>query len=78
MPLEVFFSDEKTGFQICAVLDYPIKTILFESSHNFKALVDTISRISSRLLELNIAHIMLVSGHGRKIYLFLKVKSLKF
>lgn len=30
MPLEVFFSDEKSGIWICAVLDDPIKTLLWE------------------------------------------------
>ncbi|KAK4744199.1 hypothetical protein SAY87_010511 [Trapa incisa] len=72
MPVEVFFRDEKTGIQICDVLDYPIKTILFESRHNLRALVDTISQVSSKLLELKITYSILVSDHGRKIYMFLQ------
>ncbi|XP_031405882.1 GDP-L-galactose phosphorylase 1-like isoform X2 [Punica granatum] len=72
MPLETFFTDEQTGIRICAVLDYPIKTLLFESNHNFKALVDIVSRISSQLLELNITYNILVSDRGRKIYMLLQ------
>ncbi|XP_031249525.1 GDP-L-galactose phosphorylase 2-like isoform X1 [Pistacia vera] len=70
MHVDTFFSDGQKGIRISTVTDYPIKTLLFEHTCNIKIMVELISEICSHLQEKNIPHNLLISDHGKKIFLF--------
>ncbi|KAL5977375.1 hypothetical protein ACLOJK_021721 [Asimina triloba] len=68
---------QERGIQICEVADYPVKALLFSSSHNSKALVDAVSEICSYLQDQSIPFNLLISDCGMKIFLFPKVMLLQ-
>lgn len=73
--VDTFFSDGQRGIYISTLIDYPIKTILFEYTYNNRIIMmEAISEICSSLQEKNISHNLLISDCGKKIFLFLQVK----
>ncbi|XP_024047068.1 GDP-L-galactose phosphorylase 1 isoform X2 [Citrus clementina] len=73
MPIDTFFSDGQRGIYISTLIDYPIKTILFEYTHNNRIIMmEAISEICSSLREKNISYNLLISDCGKRIFLFLQ------
>lgn len=64
-----------TDTQICEVMDYPLKTLVFMSK-NLKSLVALVTKICSTLHSQNTAFNLLITDCGTKIYLFPQVKCL--
>ncbi|XP_020093016.1 GDP-L-galactose phosphorylase 1-like isoform X2 [Ananas comosus] len=63
-----------TDTQICEVMDYPLKTLVFMSK-NLKSLVALVTKICSTLHSQNTAFNLLITDCGTKIYLFPQVKN---
>lgn len=74
--VDTFFRDGRRGMRISAVTDYPIKTLLFESSQRFKIMVEVLVEICSRLQGRRIPYNLLITNCGQKIFLFLQVNDL--
>ncbi|KAJ4702976.1 GDP-L-galactose phosphorylase 1 [Melia azedarach] len=72
MAIDTFFSGGQRGIHVSTVINYPIKTLLFEYTHNTKMAMEVISEICSYLREKHIPHNLLISGCGKKIFLFLQ------
>lgn len=77
MPSDTFFGDGQEEIRISSVADYPIKTLIFESNH-FKLMLEVVAEICSCLRGKLILYNLLISDHGRKIFLFLRVNSFIF
>lgn len=77
MPSDTFFGDGQEEIRISSVADYPIKTLIFESNH-FKLMLEVVAEICSCLRGKQILYNLLISDHGRKIFLFLQVNSFIF
>ncbi|KAM5587459.1 GDP-L-galactose phosphorylase 1 [Rosa sericea] len=76
MPSDTFFVDGQKGMRISSVADYPIKTLVFESNH-FKLMLEVVAEICSTLRGKLILYNLLISDHGRKIFLFLQQQTSK-
>ncbi|XVE89388.1 hypothetical protein DITRI_Ditri19aG0197700 [Diplodiscus trichospermus] len=71
-PVDTFFSGGKRGIHVCSVIDYPIKTISFETTLNLKMMAAAVSEICSHLEEKNVQYNLMISDSGKKIFLFLQ------
>lgn len=76
MPVDIIFGDGRGGIRVSAVMDYPIKTLLFESNCNFKIMVEVLAETCSFLLDKGIPSKLMISDRGQKIFLFLQVQTL--
>lgn len=76
MPSDTFFGDGQEEIRISSVADYPIKTLIFESNH-FKLMLEVVAEICSCLRGKQILYNLLISDHGRKIFLFLQLQPSK-
>ncbi|KAB1222823.1 GDP-L-galactose phosphorylase 1 [Morella rubra] len=74
--VNTFFRDGRRGMRISAVTDYPIKTLLFESSQRFKIMVEVLVEICSHLQGRRIPYNLLITNCGQKIFLFLQHQNL--
>jgi GDP-L-galactose phosphorylase len=72
MPVDTIFGDLQSWMHISVVTDYPIKTLLLESSHKFKIMMEVLVNICSCLQDLSISYSLLISDCGKKIFLFLQ------
>ncbi|XP_065847038.1 GDP-L-galactose phosphorylase 2-like [Euphorbia lathyris] len=75
MPVDLLFGDRCRRISISTVLDYPIKTLIFESNCNFKILVEVLAETISFLLDEGISYNLMISDHGKKIFLFLQAQT---
>ncbi|XP_050370020.1 GDP-L-galactose phosphorylase 1-like [Argentina anserina] len=71
MPSDTLFIDGQKKMCISSVVDYPIKTLVFESNH-FEPMLEVVAEICSCLQGKLILYNLLVSDNGRKIFLFLQ------
>ncbi|XP_048228680.1 GDP-L-galactose phosphorylase 1 isoform X2 [Ricinus communis] len=76
MPVDTLFKNGHGGICISTVLDYPIKTIVFESNCNLKILVEVLAEICALLVDKGILYNLMISDRGKKIFLFLQVQTL--
>ncbi|XP_022723553.1 GDP-L-galactose phosphorylase 1-like isoform X2 [Durio zibethinus] len=71
-PVDTLLSGGRRGIHICSVIDYPIKTISFQTTRNLKIMAVAISEICSHLEEKNVQYNLMISDSGKKIFLFLQ------
>ncbi|GMI81915.1 VITAMIN C DEFECTIVE 5 [Hibiscus trionum] len=71
-PVSTFFGSGRRGIQICSIIDYPIKTLSFKTTHNLKILAAAISEICFHLDEKNVQYNLMISDSGKRIFLFLQ------
>ncbi|PQM37363.1 GDP-L-galactose phosphorylase 1 [Prunus yedoensis var. nudiflora] len=76
MPLDTFFGDGQEGMHISSVTDYPIKTLVFESNH-LNMMMEVLAEICSCLQEKLIPYNLLISDHGKRIFLFFQLQTSK-
>lgn len=76
MPLDTFFGDGQEGMRISSVTDYPIKTLVFESNH-MNMMMEVLAEICSCLQEKLIPYNLLISDHGKRIFLFFQLHTSK-
>lgn len=72
-PVDTFFSGGRRGLHMCSIVDYPIKTISFQTTCNLKIMAAAISEICSHLEERNVQYNLMISDSGKEIFLFLQV-----
>ncbi|KAK8352828.1 hypothetical protein V6Z12_A05G119000 [Gossypium hirsutum] len=68
----LFGASGRRGIHICSIIDYPIKTLSFQTTQNLKILAAAISEICFQLEEKNIQYNLMISDSGKKIFLFLQ------
>ena len=73
MSVDTIYGDLGSGMHIAIVNDYPVKTLLFESNHKLKNMMEVISKICSFLQQKSITYNLLISDSGKKIFIFLQV-----
>ncbi|XVF75025.1 hypothetical protein PTKIN_Ptkin13bG0155900 [Pterospermum kingtungense] len=71
-PVGTFFNGGRRGLRMCSVVDYPVKTISFQTTCNLKIMAVAISEICSHLEEKNVKYNLMISDSGKKIFLFLQ------
>ncbi|XP_039054098.1 GDP-L-galactose phosphorylase 1-like isoform X1 [Hibiscus syriacus] len=71
-PVSTFFGGGRRGIHICSIIDYPIKTLSFTTTHNLKILAAAISEICSHLEEKNVQYNLMISDSGKRVFLFLQ------
>ncbi|KAJ9163202.1 hypothetical protein P3X46_022900 [Hevea brasiliensis] len=76
MPVDILFDAGQGGIHIFTVIDYPIKTLLFESNCNFKIMVEVLAETCSCLLNKDIQYNLMISDCGKKFFLFLQAQTL--
>lgn len=69
----LFGASGRRGIHICSIIDYPIKTLSFQTTQNLKILAAAISEICFQLEEKNIQYNLMISDSGKKSFLFLQV-----
>lgn len=74
MPIDPLFGDRCKGISISTVMDYPMKTLVFDSNCNFKILAVVLAKTITFLVDEGISYSLMISDHGKKIFLFLRVK----
>lgn len=73
MSVDTIFSDPLGRIRISAIAEYPIRTLVLESTCSLKIMVDVFVDICACLLEKNIPYNLLISDCGKRIFLFLQV-----
>ncbi|OAY31578.1 GDP-L-galactose phosphorylase 1 isoform X1 [Manihot esculenta] len=76
MPVDILFDAGQKGIQISTVIDYPIKTLLFESNCNIRMMVEIVSETTRYLLDKEIPYNLMISDCGKKVFLFLQAQTL--
>lgn len=76
-PVDTVYSGGRRGIHICSVIDYPIKTLSFQTTHNLKIMAAAICEICSHLEEKNVQYNLMITDSGKKILLFLQVSLFK-
>ncbi|EOY25553.1 Mannose-1-phosphate guanylyltransferase, putative isoform 4 [Theobroma cacao] len=71
-PVDTVYSGGRRGIHICSVIDYPIKTLSFQTTHNLKIMAAAICEICSHLEEKNVQYNLMITDSGKKILLFLQ------
>lgn len=74
MPVDILIDAGQKGIQISTVIDYPIKTLLFESNCNIRMMVEIVSETTRYLLDKEIPYNLMISDCGKKVFLFLQVR----
>ncbi|XP_009362225.2 GDP-L-galactose phosphorylase 2 [Pyrus x bretschneideri] len=74
MRFDTIFGAGKEGMRISSVADYPIKTLVLESNH-LKTMMEVLAEICSCLQEKLIPYNLLISDHGKRIFLFFQLQS---
>lgn len=77
MHFDTIFGAGKEGMRISCVADYPIKTLVLESNH-LKTMMEVLAEICSCLQEKLIPYNLLISDHGKRIFLFFQVNGIWF
>ncbi|KAM7271655.1 hypothetical protein ACFE04_030869 [Oxalis oulophora] len=72
MPRDTFFNDAEKGVRISSMRDYPIKTLIFESTIQTKAMIEIISELCAKIQSMNVPYNLLISECGKNIFLFLQ------
>ncbi|XP_050147958.1 GDP-L-galactose phosphorylase 1-like isoform X2 [Malus sylvestris] len=74
MRFDTIFGAGKEGMSISSVADYPIKTLVLESNH-FKTMMEVLAEICLCLQEKLIPYNLLISDHGKRIFLFFQLQT---
>lgn len=67
---------EKSGVKISYLLNYPVRTLVYEGGNSLKDLADLVATSCLCLQENNIPFNVLISDSGRRIFLFPQVRKL--
>ncbi|KAB2601550.1 GDP-L-galactose phosphorylase 2-like [Pyrus ussuriensis x Pyrus communis] len=76
MHFDTIFGAGKEGMRISCVADYPIKTLVLESNH-FNTMMEVLAEICSCLQQKLIPYNLLISDHGKRIFLFFQLHTLE-